>query len=344
MLKTSAYAVSDAKSPFTKHTIERRDVGSHDVLIDIAYCGICHSDLHTARGEWGTPHYPCVPGHEIVGKVSRVGSAVTGFKAGDTVGVGCFVNSCGECENCKKGEEGYCLRGAIQTYNSKDVDGRITQGGYSKQVVVNDRFVLRVDPSQKLESVAPLLCAGITTWSPLRHWKVGSGSRVGVVGLGGLGHMGVKLAAALGAEVTLISGSPSKKKDAERLGAQNFVTHKELGKLGPRFDLILDTVSAPHDLNAVLSSLKFEGTAVMLGASPQPLPLSPFPLIMMRRSLAGSLVGGIRETQEMLDFCAEHRITADTETVRADQIDTAYERMLKGDVRYRFSIDLGTLS
>jgi uncharacterized zinc-type alcohol dehydrogenase-like protein len=343
MSQTKAYATFDAKSPFKPHTIDRREPGASDVAIDIAYCGVCHSDLHTARGEWGGTVFPCVPGHEIVGKVSRVGPSVTKFKAGDTVGVGCFVGSCGECARCKQGLENYCEKGFVGTYNSKDSHGQTTYGGYSKAIVVPERFVLRVDPKQKLEAVAPLLCAGITTWSPLKHWKVGKGSKVGVLGLGGLGHMAVKLASALGAEVTLISTSASKKKDGERLGAHDFIATADIGKAGPRFDVIIDTVSAKHDVSAMLSALKFEGTAVMLGASPEPLPLGPFPLIMGRRSLAGSLVGGVPETQEMLDFCAAKNITADVETVGMTKIDEAYERMLKGDVRYRFTIDLATL-
>jgi alcohol dehydrogenase (NADP+) len=275
--------------------------------------------------------------------VSRVGPSVTKFKVGDTVGVGCFVGSCGECDRCKEGLENYCQKGATGTYNAKDSYGQQTYGGYSKQIVVHERFVLRVDPKQKLEAVAPLLCAGITTWSPLKHWKIGKGHKVGVLGLGGLGHMAVKLASALGAEVTLISTSESKKKDGERLGAHDFIATSAIGKAGPRFDLIIDTVSAKHDLGAVLSATKFEGTVVMLGASPEPLPLGPFPLIMGRRSLSGSLVGGIPETQEMLDFCAAKNITADVETVAIQKVDEAYERMLKGDVRYRFTIDLASL-
>jgi uncharacterized zinc-type alcohol dehydrogenase-like protein len=344
MIPTKAYATFDAHSPFKPFTVERRDPAAYDVLIDIQFCGICHSDLHTARGEWAGVKFPVVPGHEIVGKVVRTGAKVTKYKAGDTVGVGCFVGSCGECARCKEGLESYCEKGATGTYNSTDSYGQRTYGGYSKQIVVPERFVLRVDPKQKLEAVAPLLCAGITTWSPLKHWKIGKGHKVGVLGLGGLGHMAVKLASALGAEVTLISGSPSKKKDAERLGASDFVATADVGKVGPRFDLVLDTVSAKHDLGAVLSSLKFEGTAVLLGASPEPLPLAPFPLIFGRRSLSGSLVGGIAETQEVLDFCASKNITSDVETVPIQKVDEAYQRMVKGDVRYRFSIDLASLS
>jgi uncharacterized zinc-type alcohol dehydrogenase-like protein len=344
MIQTKAYATFDAHSPFKPFTVERREPGAHDVLIDIQFCGICHSDLHTARGEWKGVQFPVVPGHEIVGKVAKVGPGVSRFKVGDTVGVGCFVGSCGECARCNEGLEAYCERGFVGTYNSVDAYGQRTYGGYSKQIVVPERFVLRVDPRQKLETVAPLLCAGITTWSPLRHWKVGKGHKVGVLGLGGLGHMAVKLASALGAEVTLISGSPSKKKDAQRLGASDFVATADLGKLGPRFDFVLDTVSAPHDLGALLSSLKFEGTAVLLGASPEPLPLAPFPLIFGRRSLSGSLVGGLPETQEVLDFCAARNLAADVETVPIQKVDEAYDRMLKGDVRYRFSIDLSSLS
>jgi uncharacterized zinc-type alcohol dehydrogenase-like protein len=305
MLDAKGWAAFDPKSPMGPFSFQRRDPGARDVLIDILYCGICHSDLHQARNEWAGTKYPIVPGHEIVGRVARTGAAVTAFKPSDTVGVGCFVGSCGQCAACKSGLENYCERGAIATYNAIDEQGQKTYGGYSNRIVVDERFVLRVRAKERLEAVAPLLCAGITTWSPLRHWKVGKGHRVAVLGLGGLGHMAVKLASALGAEVTLISSSPSKKQDAQRLGAHDFLLGKDAARLGPRFDFILDTVSAPHDLNALASTLRLDGTLIMLGASPEPMALHPFSLIMKRRSIAGSLVGGIPETQEVLDFCAE---------------------------------------
>ncbi len=342
MLDAKGWAAFDARSPMKSHRFQRRDPGPRDVLIDILFCGICHSDLHQVRNEWAGTTYPLVPGHEIVGRVARVGASVTRFKAGDTVGVGCFVGSCGRCDACKRGLEQYCENGAIGTYNAVDERGERTYGGYSDRIVVDEKFVLRVAAKERLDAVAPLLCAGITTWSPLKHWKVGKGHRVAVLGLGGLGHMAVKLASALGAEVTLLSSSPSKKKDAQRLGAHDFAATSEAKKLGPRFDFIIDTVSAPHDLNALAGTLRLDGTLVMLGASPEAMALHPFSLIMKRRSIAGSLVGGIKETQEVLDFCAEKGITADVETIPARDIDGAYDRMLKGDVRYRFSIDAST--
>ena len=340
MVEAKGWAAFDAKSPMGPFPLQRRDPGERDVLIDILYCGICHSDLHQVRNEWAGTKYPIVPGHEIVGRAAKVGSGVARVKPGDVVGVGCFVGSCGQCDACRRGLENYCERGAIATYNSDDERGQRTYGGYSDRIVVDEKFVLKVRAREKLEAVAPLLCAGITTWSPLRHWKVGKGHRVAVLGLGGLGHMAVKLAAALGAEVTLLSSSPGKKADAQRLGAQDFVLTKSAGKLGPRFDFIVDTVSAPHDLNALASALRLDGTLIMLGAAPQPMPLHPFSLIMKRRSIAGSLVGGIPETQEVLDFCADKGITADVEVIPPKDVDRAYDRMLKGDVRYRFSIDV----
>ncbi|HTO99542.1 MAG TPA: NAD(P)-dependent alcohol dehydrogenase [Myxococcales bacterium] len=343
MLEARGWAAFDSRSPMRPFPIQRREPGGRDVLIDILFCGICHSDLHQVRNEWAGTKYPIVAGHEIVGRAAKVGAAVTKVKAGDTVGVGCFVGSCGQCEACRRGLENYCEKGAVATYNSVDADGQPTYGGYSNRIVVDEKFILRVQAKEKLESVAPLLCAGVTTWSPLRRWKVGKGHRVAVLGLGGLGHMAVKLAAALGAEVTLFSSSPSKEKDARRLGAHDFVATKDARKLGPRFDFILDTVSAPHDLNALAGTLRLDGTLIMLGASPEPMPLHPFALIMKRRSIAGSLVGGIPETQEVLDFCADKGIAADVETIAAKDIDRAYDRMLKGDVRYRFSIDASTI-
>src|SRR5690242_1117502 len=342
MLDAKGWAAFDARSPMKPHRFQRRDPGPRDVLIDILFCGICHTDLHQVRNEWAGTTYPIVPGHEIVGRVAQVDASVTQFKPGDTVGVGCFVGSCGRCDACKRGLEQYCEK-RIGTYNAVDERGERTYGGYSNRIVVDEKFVLRVKAKERLDAVAPLLCAGITTWSPLKHWKVGKGHKVAVLGLGGLGHMAVKLAAALGAEVTLLSSSPSKKKDAQRLGAHDFVSTSEAGKLGPRFDFVIDTVSAPHDLNALASTLRLDGTLVMLGASPEAMSLQPFSLILKRRSIAGSLVGGIPETQEVLDFCAEKGITADVETIPARDIDGAYDRMLKGDVRYRFSIDASTL-
>lgn len=343
MPETQGYAAFDARSPLKPFRFSRREPGERDVLIDILFCGVCHSDLHQVRNEWAGSTYPLVPGHEIVGKVARVGSAVTKFRAGDAVGVGCWVGSCGQCAACRQGLESYCEH-VIATYNSTDKDGSPTYGGYSTRIVVDERFVLRVADGQRLEAVAPLLCAGITTWSPLRHWKIGKGHKVAVVGLGGLGHMAVKLAAALGAEVTLVSSSPAKKKDAARLGAHEFLlTADALQKAQGRFDFIVDTVSAKHDLSALLNLLRLDGTLCLVGGSPEPLDVQAFSLIMRRRSLAGSLVGGIPETQEMLDFCAGRGITADVETIKVQDIDRAYDRMLKGDVRYRFSIDLGSL-
>ncbi len=342
MPNVNAYAAFDARSPLKPFTVSRREPGERDVEIDILFCGVCHSDLHQVRDEWAGTRYPIVPGHEIVGRVSRAGSAVTRFRAGDTVGVGCFVNSCGECDACRRGLENYCDR-SVGTYNSED-RGEPTYGGYSTRIVVDERFVLRVTAKDRLEAVAPLLCAGITTWSPLRHWKIGKGHRVAVHGLGGLGHMAVKLASALGAEVTLLSSSAAKKKDAQRLGAHDFIlTSDGLKKARGRFDFVLDTVSAPHDIAGLAQTLRLDGTLVLLGAPPQPAPLPAFSVIMRRRSIAGSLVGGIPETQEVLDFCAERGIAADVETIPIQQIDRAYDRMLKGDVRYRFSIDLASL-
>ena len=342
-MEAKAWAAFDAKSPMRPFQFERREPGERDVALDILFCGICHSDLHQVRNEWAGTRYPLVPGHEIVGRVTKTGPGVTKVKPGETVGVGCFIGSCGQCDACRRGLENYCERGPLPTYNGVDERGQPTYGGYSNHIVVDEKFVLRVQARERLEAVAPLLCAGITTWSPLRRWKVGKGHRLAVLGLGGLGHMAVKLGAALGAEVTLFSSSPSKSKDAQRLGAHDFVLTGEARKLGPRFDFILDTVSAPHDLNALASTLRLDGTLIMLGASPVPMPLQPFSLIMKRRSIAGSLVGGIPETQEVLDFCAGKGITADVETIPAKDIDRAYDRMLKGDVRYRFSIDVSTI-
>jgi uncharacterized zinc-type alcohol dehydrogenase-like protein len=347
MTLVKAYAAQAAEKPLAPFTIERREPDADDVEIKILYCGVCHSDIHTARNEWGGTIYPAVPGHEIVGKVTRVGANVTKFKEGDTVGVGCFVDSCMHCENCKHDLEQYCLNGHTQTYNSYSQDKKtVTLGGYSSHIVVTQHFVLSVADTLPLEKVAPLLCAGITTYSPLRHWGVKADHKVAVVGLGGLGHMGVKLAASMGAEVTMLSRSPKKEKDAKELGAHHFklTTDKDTMKeLANSFDFILNTVSAAHDYNEYMNLLKTDGVMILVGAPPEPAPVSAFPLILGRRSLVGSLVGGIKETQEMLDYCAEHNITSDVEVIGIDKINEAYERTIAGDVHYRFVIDMATL-
>jgi alcohol dehydrogenase (NADP+) len=349
MISTLGIAAHDAASPLAPWRFERRDVGAHDVQIQILFCGICHSDLHTVRGEWGPCAYPQVPGHEIVGRVVSVGGNVTTWKAGDLVGVGCMVDSCQHCQPCADGLEQYCDNGMTGTYGGTEKEtGRPTQGGYSTGIVVNEKFVLRVPETLDPAGVAPLLCAGITTWSPLRQWKAGPGSRVGVVGIGGLGHMAVKLAAALGAHVVVLTTSPSKAEDARRLGAHEVVVSRDAAAMkGLRnsLDLIIDTVGTPHDIDAEMQLLRLDGTLVLLGGSPQPHPApGAFTFIMKRRRLAGSLIGGIAETQEMLDFCGQHGITADIELIKADAVNEAYERMLKSDVKYRFVIDLATLS
>lgn len=347
MRPTNAYAATTAKTPLAPFSIQRREPGPNDVVIDIRYCGICHSDLHQARDEWGGAIFPMVPGHEIMGTVVQAGAQVQRFKAGDRAGVGCLVDSCRVCPSCKKGQEQYCETHVAWTYNGLEMDLKTpTYGGYSTQIVVDQRFVLRVPKTLPLDAAAPLLCAGITTYSPLRHWKVGKKDKLAVVGLGGLGHMAVKIGAALGAEVTVLSHSNKKRKDAARFGADDFVVVSDpsvLAKLTRRFDFILDTVSAPHDLTAYLECLKTDGTMILVGAPEAPTPLGAFPLIMRRRRLVGSLIGGIEETQDMLDFCAKHKIPADIETIPIQQVNEAYERMLRGDVRYRFVIDLASL-
>ncbi|MGR6322511.1 NAD(P)-dependent alcohol dehydrogenase [Micromonospora soli] len=346
MLTVNAYAAPSATGPLTPTTIERRDLGPHDVLIDIRYSGICHSDIHTARSEWGPTTYPIVPGHEIAGVVQEVGAEVTKFAAGDRVGVGCMVDSCRECDNCRKGLEQYCLKGNVGTYGGVDADGQPTQGGYSRAIVVTEDFVLRIPEGLGLDVAAPLLCAGITTYSPLRHWGVGPGSRVAIIGLGGLGHMAVKLAHAMGAEVTVLSQSLKKREDGLRLGADHyFATSDEetFAKLAGSFDFILNTVSAKIDLDAYLRLLAVDGTLVNVGAPEDPLSVHAFSLIPARRSFAGSMIGGIAETQEMLDFCAEHGLGAEIEVIQAEQINEAYERVLASDVRYRFVIDAATI-
>jgi uncharacterized zinc-type alcohol dehydrogenase-like protein len=348
-MTTQAYGAYGADKPLEAMAIERRQPGPHDVQIDIADCGVCHSDLHTVRSEWGGTLYPCVPGHEIVGHVSAVGGEVTSFKVGDTVGVGCLVGSCQHCHACDDGLEQYCETGIVGTYNgpTPDAPGH-TLGGYSQRIVVNDHFVLKVThPQDQLAAVAPLLCAGITTWSPLKHWKVGPGSKVGIVGIGGLGHMGVKLAHALGAHVVAFTTSESKRQDALDLGADEVVVSKnpaEMKAHARSFDFILNTVAASHNLDAYTVLLKLDGTMCLVGVPelPHPSP-SVGVLIFGRRSIAGSLIGGIKETQEMLDFCAEHGIVADIEMIKAQEIDQAYDRMQKSDVKYRFVIDTASM-
>jgi alcohol dehydrogenase (NADP+) len=345
MRSVTAYATASARAPFEKTTIERRDLEANDVLISIAYAGICHSDIHTAREEWGAAHFPLVPGHEIAGVVEEIGSAVTKFAVGDRVGVGCMVDSCQTCENCVNGEEQFCLNGSVGTYNAIGKDGRPTAGGYSSQIVVTENFVVKIPDSIPLDTAAPLLCAGITVYSPLKHWNAGPGKRVAVVGLGGLGHMAVKIAHGLGAEVTVLSQSLSKEADGRRLGADEYYATSDKAtfkKLASHFDLIINTVSAPLPVDKYLGLLRLDGTMVNVGAPPEPVSLSVFSLLANRRSYAGSPIGGIRETQEMLDFCAEHNIGAEIETIIGDQIDEAYDRIVNSDVRYRFVIDVST--
>jgi len=347
MTLAKAYAATSASAPLTPYQFERRAPGAHDVQIEIAYCGICHSDLHQVRNEWGNSLYPMVPGHEIVGKVTAVGAHVTKFKVGDLAGVGCLVDSCRTCPSCQRQLEQFCEKGAAFSYNSTEMDRTtITQGGYSSSIVTDEAFVLKISPKLDLAAAAPLLCAGITTYSPLRHWNTKKGDKVGVVGLGGLGHMAVKIAAAMGAEVTMLSTSKSKEADARKLGAHHFGLTSDpatFKTLAGQFDLLIDTISAPHDYNQYLGLLRVEGTMVLLGVPPEPTPVAAFPLIMGRRSLSGSLIGGIAETQEMLDFCAEHGIVSDIELIPVQKVNEAYERMLKNDVRYRFVLDMKTL-
>ena len=346
MPTVNAYAATSATGPLGPVTIERRELGPHDVRIDIQFCGICHSDIHTVRGEWGDRPWPLAPGHEIAGIVSAVGGSVTKHAVGDRVGVGCLVDSCRECDNCKAGLEQYCSGGATQTYGSVDRDGTITQGGCSTQVVVTEDFVLRIPDGIELDAAAPLLCAGITLYSPLRHWGAGPGKRVAIVGLGGLGHMGVKLAHALGAEVTVLSQSLKKKEDGLRLGADHYYATGDpdtFARLAGSFDLIINTVSAKLDLDAYLGLLDVDGTLVNVGAPAEPLPVNVFSLIPQRRSFAGSMIGGIPETQEMLDFCAEHGIGSEIEVIPAEKINEALDRVVASDVRYRFVIDTTTL-
>jgi uncharacterized zinc-type alcohol dehydrogenase-like protein len=347
MIKTKGYAATSATSPLAPYSFERRDPGPLDVQIEILFCGICHSDIHTVRSEWGPANYPCVPGHEIVGRVTAVGSDVKKFKEGDLAGVGCMVDSCRECSSCKAGVEQFCLNGMTLTYNGPDKkSGGFTCGGYSSLIVVDEAFTLKISDKLDLAATAPLLCAGITTYSPLRHWKVGPGQKVGIVGLGGLGHMGVKFAAAMGADVVLFTTSPGKIKDGLKLGAKEVIISKnedEMKKHAGSFDFILDCVAAKHDMNAYLQMLKLDGTLALVGVPPEPLEVAAFNLILPRRNLSGSLIGGIAETQEMLDFCAEHGIVCDIEMTPIQKVNEAYERVIKSDVKYRFVIDIKSL-
>jgi uncharacterized zinc-type alcohol dehydrogenase-like protein len=347
MVNTKGYAAQSPTEDLAPWNFERRDVGTHDVQFDISYCGVCHSDLHQIRNEWFKGIFPMVPGHEIVGTVVKVGSAVKRFKVGELAAVGCLVDSCRTCDNCQHGLEQYCTNGAVGTYNSKGKDGVPTYGGYSNTIVVHEDFVLHVSDKLSLAAVAPLLCAGITTYSPLRHWKVGKGHKLAVLGLGGLGHMAVKFGVAFGAEVTVLSTSPSKEQDAKKLCAHKFVvtTDKQQTKnVKGYFDFILDTVSAPHDLKPYLALLKTNGSHILVGIPPEPLQIQAFSLMDGRKSVAGSSIGGIPETQEMLDFCAANNIVSDIELIDIKDITKAYERMVKGDVRYRFVIDMATLN
>jgi uncharacterized zinc-type alcohol dehydrogenase-like protein len=347
MTKIKAFAVQDAESILGPWNLERRTPGANDIQIEILYCGVCHSDLHQIRNEWGNSIFPMVPGHEIVGRISKIGSEVKKFKVGELAGVGCLVDSCRKCENCKEGLEQYCLNGSSPTYNGLEQDKKTpTYGGYSKMIVADQDFVLRISDKLPLQNVAPLLCAGITTYSPLRHWNIGKGHKLAVLGLGGLGHMAVKFGVSFGAEVTMLSSSPSKKEDARKLGAHKFVLTsdpEQLKSVQGNFDFIIDTVSAPHDYNEYLGLLRTNGVLICVGAPPAPAQIYAFNLIGGRKSIAGSLIGGLPETQEMLNYCAEHQIVSDVELINIQDIHTAYDRMLKGDVKYRFVIDMATL-
>jgi len=346
MTLVPAYAAPAAGALLEPATVELRELGEHDVLIDVRFTGLCHTDIHLTRDEWGPGTYPMVPGHEIAGIVAAVGSAVTAHQVGDRVGVGCLVDSCGECERCLAGQEQQCVRGATDTYNAIGRDGKVTYGGYAKQVVVTEAFVLRIPDALPLDVAAPLLCAGITTYSPLKRWNVGPGTKVAVVGLGGVGHMAVKIAHALGADVTVLSQTLSKQEDGLRLGAEDYRATSDpatFTELAGRFDVILSTVSAPIDLGAYLGLLGHDGAMVMVGIPEEPLPVHVFSLMMGNKALAGSMIGGIAETQEMLDFCAEHGLGAEIETVAAADINDSYTRMLRSDVRYRFVLDASTI-
>ncbi len=345
-MKSHGYAAHDKRSALVPFRFDRRDPGPKDVVVEIAYCGICHSDIHQVRDEWGGSIYPMVPGHEIVGHVTAVGNAVTKFKVGDLAAVGVIVDSCRVCENCKAGEEQYCIKGAVETYNKLDYSGKPTYGGYSNNIVVDEGYVHTISPKLDMAAVAPLLCAGITTYSPLRHWKVGKGSKVGVVGLGGLGHMGLKFAHSFGAHVVQFTTSENKIEDAKRLGADEVVVTKDaaaVAKHAGSFDFILDCVSAPHDVNLYLNLLRRNGTLCLVGLPEVPVSVAPFSVVANRRSLAGSGIGGMKETQEMLDYCADHSIVSDIELTSIDKLAEAYERVVKADVKYRFVIDMATL-
>ncbi|MGR5945567.1 NAD(P)-dependent alcohol dehydrogenase [Enterobacter sp. C4G1] len=347
-MKVLGYAAKTPTAPLAPFTFDRREPRPDDVVIEILYCGVCHSDLHQARNDWGFSEYPIVPGHEVIGRVVSVGDSVTKFKAGDLAGIGCMVDSCRECNPCQQGLEQYCEEGNVQTYNGHDRhDHQPTYGGYSQTIIASEAFVLHIPQGIDLKGAAPLLCAGITTWSPLRHWNVGKGSKVAVIGLGGLGHMAIKLAHGLGAEVTLFTRSPGKEADARRLGADHIVYSTDADQMqsvANQFDLIIDTVPYVHDINPYMSTLTLDGTLVFVGFLGDNPPVSTLPLILGRKSVAGSCIGGIAETQEMLDFCGEHGITADVEVIKMDEINDAFERMLKSDVKYRFVIDMSTLS
>ncbi|HRJ73087.1 MAG TPA: NAD(P)-dependent alcohol dehydrogenase [Terrimicrobiaceae bacterium] len=347
MIATKAYAAQSTTSPLAPFAFERRDPQPTDIVIEILYCGVCHSDLHQARGEWHNTMYPCVPGHEIVGRVAKTGPEVMKFKVGDLAAVGCMVESCRTCPSCQRGLEQYCEQFPVFTYNGIDkFTGKQTFGGYSDRIVVDEAFALMISDKVDLAATAPLLCAGITTYSPLRHWKVGPGQKVGIVGLGGLGHMGVKFARAFGAHVVLFTTSPGKVEDGLRLGAHEVVISKnadEMKRHANSFDFILDCVSADHDINAYLNLIKLDGTLTLVGAPENPLPVAAFNLLLPRKQFAGSGIGGIAETQEMLDFCAAKNITCDIEMIAIQQINEAYERLLKGDVKYRFVIDMASL-
>ncbi|MFT4291901.1 NAD(P)-dependent alcohol dehydrogenase [Enterobacter sp.] len=347
-MKVLGYAAKTPTAPLAPFTFDRREPRPDDVVIEILYCGVCHSDLHQARNDWGFSEYPIVPGHEVIGRVVSVGDSVTKFKAGDLAGIGCMVDSCRECNPCQQGLEQYCEEGNVQTYNGHDRhDHQPTYGGYSQTIIASEAFALHIPQGIDLKGAAPLLCAGITTWSPLRHWNIGKGSKVAVVGLGGLGHMAIKLAHGLGAEVTLFTRSPGKEADARRLGADHIVYSTDADQMqsvANQFDLIIDTVPYVHDINPYMSTLTLDGTLVFVGFLGDNPPVSTLPLILGRKSVAGSCIGGIAETQEMLDFCGEHGITADVEVIKMDEINDAFERMLKSDVKYRFVIDMSTLS
>jgi uncharacterized zinc-type alcohol dehydrogenase-like protein len=346
MTKTKGYAAATAKTPLAPYAFERREPREHDVAIDIKFCGICHTDIHQARDEWGGSTFPLVPGHEIAGVVSAIGSGVTKYKVGDKVGVGCFVDSCRTCAQCQQGLGQYCALVPVWTYNSREKDGTPTMGGYSDKIVVDENYVLRMPSHLPLGACAPLLCAGITLYSPLRHWRAGPGKKVAIIGLGGLGHMGVKIAHALGAEVTVLSHSPRKEADSKRLGADHFHATSDpdtFKKLKSSFDLIINTVSSPMDWNQFVALLKVDGSFVVVGLPDKPVPVEVFSLTSGRRSIAGSNIGGIRENQEMLDFCAQHGLTCDVEVIPIEKVNEAYERILKSDVRYRFVIDMASL-